>query len=168
MRGNLGKAALEAYGVHIQPYFRIGGNISYMPPLLAQLQTDGSRTSTQSRVAMILTTRDHMNIYKKVDNIPHTESSTESEWASIASGLEFALTKGETSIGIENDNLGVVGSLITDKRDFRHSYAYYYRDKILRMTRLTLWTGIRWIPREINRADDLFHKPLSTQSDPFA
>ena len=90
-------------------------------------------------------------------DIPHTESPTETEWASIAGGLEFALQKGEICIGIENDNLGVVGALITDKRDFRNYYAYYYRDKILRMTRLTLWTGIRWIPREINRADDLFH-----------
>ncbi len=166
MRRGLGKAALEAYGAHIQPYFRIGGNIPYMPPLLAQLQTDGSRTSSRSRVAMILTTRDHMNIHKKVIDIPHTESATEAEWASIAGGLEFAITKGETCIGIENDNLGVVGALITDKRDFRNSYAYYYRDKILRMSRLTLWTGIRWIPREINRADDLFHQP--SQSDPFS
>jgi ribonuclease HI len=166
MRRTLGKAALQAYGAQLQPYFRIGGNIPYTPPILAKLQTDGSRTSSRSRVAMILTTRDHMNIHKKVLDIPHTESSTEAEWASIAAGLEFTIQKGETCIGIENDNLGVVGALITDKRDFRNTYAYYYRDKILRMTRLTLWTGIRWIPREINRADDLFYAAKSSP-DPF-
>jgi hypothetical protein len=166
MRHTLGKAALEVYGAQLQPYFRIGGNITYMPPLIAKLQTDGSRTVSRSRVAMILTTRDHMNIHKKVIDIPQTESSTEAEWASIAGGLEFAIQKGETSIGIENDNFGVVGALITDKQDFRNSYAYYYRDKILRMMRLTLWTGIRWIPREINRADDLFN-PEAKISDPF-
>lgn len=165
MRRALGKAALEAYGAQLQPYFPIGGNIPYTPPLLAKLQTDGSRTSSRSRIAMILTTRDHMNIYKQVIDIPHTESPTETEWASIAGGLEFAIQKGESCIAIENDNLGVVGSLITDKREFRNSYAYYYRDKILRMTRLTLWTGIRWIPREINRADDLFHN--KAEPDPF-
>lgn len=152
-----------AYAAQLQPYMRIGGNIFYTPPLIAKLQTDGSRTSTTSRVAMILTTRDHMNIHKKMLQIPHTQNSTETEWASVACGLEFALQKGESCIGIENDNLGVVGALITGKRDFQNSYAYYYRDKILQMARLSLWTGIRWIPREINRADDLFNQKEHTQ-----
>ncbi len=166
MRSTLGKAALEAYGVQLQPYFRIGGNITYMPLLLAKLQTNGSHTSSRSRVGMILTTQDHMNVLRKVIDIPNTESSTEAAWASIAGGIEFAIQKGESCIGVENDNLGVVGALITDKREFRNSYAYYYRDKIMRMTRLTLWTGIRWIPREMNEADDLFHTAIGKLADP--
>lgn len=157
MKGRrIGKAALEAYTAQIQPYYRIGGNINYMPPLLAQVQTDGSRRAHDSRIAAVLTSRDQMCMYKRMIHIAHTESSTEVEWAAILGGLEFSLQKGETCIGIENDNLGVVGALITGQKDFRHSYAYYYRDKIERLARLTLWTGIRWIPREMNRADELF------------
>jgi hypothetical protein len=157
-RGNLGKAALQTYGAYLQQYHRIGGALTYSPPVLSIVQTDGSHTSRQSRVAMILTSRDEMSMYKKMIPI-RAENSTETEWASVAAGVEFAIQKGESYIGIENDNLGVVGALITDKRDFgRSTYAYYYRDKILKSAGLTLWTGIRWIPREINRADDLFHQ----------
>lgn len=157
MKGRrISKVTLEAYTAQIQPYYRIGGNINYMPPLLAHVQTDGSRRAHDSRIAAILTSRDNMNMYKHMVHIAHTESSTEVEWAAIYGGLEFALQKGETCIGIENDNLGVVGALITSQKEFRHSYAYYYRNKIDRLTRLTLWTGIRWIPREMNRADELF------------
>lgn len=155
MRMRLGKQ-IAPIGVYLQPYHQIGGNIVYRPPLFARVQTDGSRTFVKSRVAMILTTRDSMNIYKKMTEIPHTESPTETEWASVSAGLEFAIQKGEIAIGIENDNLSVVGALITEKQNLRHEYARYYRDRILRYASLTLWTGIRWIPREINRADDLF------------
>ena len=143
-------------GANLQPYYQIGGNILYRPPLLACVQTDGSRTHFKSRVAMILTTRDLMNTYKKMTEIPHTESSTETEWAAVSAGLEFAIQKGEFAIGIENDNLSVVGALITNKQNLRNEYARYYRERILQYAALTLWTGIRWIPREINRADDLF------------
>lgn len=159
MKGfRIGKTALEKYTAQIQPYYRIGGNISYRPPLLAQVQTDGSRRSFDSRIAAVLISRDAMNTYKHMVQIAHTESSTEVEWAAIVGGLEFALQKGETCIGIENDNLGVVGALITGQREFRHSYMYHYREKIDRLVRLTLWTGIRWIPREMNYADELFHR----------
>jgi ribonuclease HI len=154
--GRIGKVALQTFTGQIQPYFRIGGHATYKPPFIAQLQTDGSRRSHDSRIAAILTSSDEMTTYKRMVAIAQTESSTEVEWAAIVGGIEFALQKGETCIGVENDNLGVVGALITGQREFRHSYAYYYRDKIDRLTRLTLWTGIRWIPREMNRADDLF------------
>jgi hypothetical protein len=142
--------------VYLQPYYQIGGSLMYRPPLLARVQTDGSRTLLKSRVAMILTSRDMWNTYKKVIDIPHTESPTETEWAAVSAGLEFAIQNDEIIIGIENDNLSVIGALITGKQNLRHEYARYYSDRILRFTNLTLWTGIRWIPREINHADDLF------------
>jgi hypothetical protein len=151
-----GGKQLVPRGVYLQPYHQIGGNLGYRPPLLARVQTDGSRTLVKSQVAMILTSRDTMNTYKKVIDIPHTESPTETEWAAVSAGLEFAIQKGEFAIGIENDNLSIIGTLITEKQNLRQEYARYYRDRILRFTNLTLWTGIRWIPREINRADDLF------------
>lgn len=150
-------AGTVVYGAQLGPYYRIGGNIAYQPPFLGIVQTDGSRSPLRgSRVAMILTTRDRMNIHKQMLEISETADSTETEWAAVSHGLEFALQKGETMIGIENDNLAVVGALITGPGKSQKEYVRYYSDRILRFSKLSLWTGIRWIPREINLADDLF------------
>ena len=84
--------------------------------------------------------------------------STEAEWASVAIGLSLALERGSDAIAVENDNLGVIRSLIFPNTKLRHEYARYYRDRILLSALETSWTGARWIPREQNRADDLFRQ----------
>jgi hypothetical protein len=85
-------------------------------------------------------------------------SSTEAEWASVAIGLSLAVERGCDAIALENDNLGVIRSLIFPHTKLRHEYARYYRDRILLTAFETSWTGARWIPREENRADDLFRQ----------
>lgn len=137
------------------PYMRIGGIQLFPSPILSYLQTDGSfyHRSKKSRVAFILATP--RGKYEKVLDIQNASTSTETEWASIAYGLEYSLEKGERMLAIENDNLGVVSSLITRKK-LRQDYAKHYRNEILTMAKQTEWTGIRWIPREQNHADKLF------------
>ena len=53
------------------------------------------------------------------------------------------------------NNLSVVSAFITQKH-LRHEYARYYKYKIQGLADQSEWTGIRWIPCERNRADDLF------------
>jgi ribonuclease HI len=139
----------------IKPFIRIGG--AYTHNLFARVQTDGSyrQRLPRARIAMILFT--HTDEFNASDMRPiHADSSTEAEWASVAAGLAFALEHGEESIAIENDNLGVIQSLASPHKHVRHEYARYYRNEIQTMAQHTAWTGVRWIPRRMNRADELF------------
>jgi hypothetical protein len=83
-------------------------------------------------------------------------SSTETEWASVALGLQMALENNEMVNGIENDNMSVIRGLTVPERSLRHEYARHYRNEIQQLAKHTLWTGVRWIPREANHADGLF------------
>lgn len=94
----------------------------------------------------------------KREDLPFASSSTEAEWASVAHGLEAALDMDKENIALENDCLSVVASLALPANAPRHIYARHYRKKILDLASQTLWTGIRWIPRKANRADDLFRR----------
>jgi hypothetical protein len=82
--------------------------------------------------------------------------STETEWASVALGFHLALRNGEGSVGLENDNLGVIHSLMFDRKPLTHEYARHYRNEIFHIVRQAEWAGVRWIPHEINRAGELF------------
>jgi len=148
-------------------FTRIGGMNNFRAPICALLQTDGSfhhRTGL-SRVAMRLQNPAHTEIYQKMTVIPNAQDSTETEWASISHGLLFALESGERNLEVENDNLGVVSALILKEKVMKQEYAKYYRYIILNTASKTEWTGIRWIPRELNLADALFHgKSLKAKS----
>jgi len=135
-------------------FFRIGGRVRPTPFLYAHVQTDGSFTRTQSKTAVILKTADSLTTLQKVTPIAAI-SSTEAEWASVYHGLVYALENNEPVVALENDDFGVISAIIT-KRDLRHDYAKHYRNKITMIVGNTAWTGIRWIPREANEADDLF------------
>jgi ribonuclease HI len=152
---------VQPLGIHVQPYTRIGGIDTHMmsPLFYAKVQTDGSfyPNTGMSRVAMILTTSDRNSELKHMKTISTCEDSTETEWASVSQGLLFALENNERIIALENDNLGVVSSLIMRGNSVsKKEYAKYYRYIILGLTAKTEWTGIRWIPREMNLADGLF------------
>jgi hypothetical protein len=141
----------KAMGVILSPYRRIGGTVVHMPPLFARVQTDGSYRFREARIAALLFNK--AGDFKACDMCPIiATSSTETEWASVAAGLQFAMEHGEDVIAIENDNLGVAHFLGTAK----HEYARYYQNEIDKLASQTLWTGIRWIPREYNYADRLF------------
>lgn len=153
----------KAVGVILSPYRRIGGTILHMPPLFARVQTDGSfrKSLPRARIAALLF--DKAGDFKASDMCPIiATSSTETEWASVAAGLQFAMEHGEDVIAIENDNLGVAHFLGSTK----HEYARFYQNEIEKLASQTLWTGIRWIPREYNYADRLFTMHDSGKRDP--
>jgi ribonuclease HI len=138
------------------PYIRIGGHMTFPPPLLSRVQTDGSfvRHSRQAGMGAVIQTAAHDATYYRKSFVM-TKSSTEAEWAAIAFGLEEALKEGQTAIGLENDCLGIIQALMDPATPLRHAYAREYRHEIYHMANKTHWTGIRWIPREINNADGL-------------
>jgi hypothetical protein len=154
-------ALRKAVGVIRMPYVRIGGNVAFPPPFLAHLQTDGSfrAKSRSARVAYILLSADGRRTYRDTANIPYAASSVDAEWASILTGLEFAVSAAaanQTAIGIENDCLSVIHALIQPETPLRNTNHREIRREILAAAKHTTWTGIRWIPREENRADALF------------
>jgi ribonuclease HI len=146
---------MKHIGTYLLPYIRIGGNTVFPPPFTSLLQADGSYIRRKGRVAMILTSGDRNTTYRDTFEIKNALSSTEMEWASIAKGIEFALQKGHQALSIENDNFGVVSALLVDSKP-KQEYAKYYKHTILQLTKQTLWTGIRWVPRDHNEAETLF------------
>lgn len=103
---------------------------------------------------MILTSvnGDKLQLCKTYMN--HT-SSYESELCSILDGMKFSIKRNQDSIELENDNLGVINSLINCKIPRQPILARYYLD-IYKQVRQFEYVGIRWIPRELNKADELF------------
>jgi hypothetical protein len=81
------------------------------------------------------------------------QSYVESKWCSILDGIILATAKGQGSIDLENDNLAVVNSIIHGRRPSKY-YDYYW--SILESIKDFDYVGLRWIPRELNRADELF------------
>lgn len=139
------------------PYYRIGGRKTLQPLLLTRVQTDGSfgRPAGAQAAAVITHPSGYEAASQKI-RLPEARSSTEAEWASIAFGLRLALENDHDTIGLENDCLGVVSALMYPLNPLRHAYARHYRGLIYGLVAQTAWTGVRWIPRQINRADDLF------------
>lgn len=155
----MGRRSPVATAALLMPYTRVGGAMVFPPPLLARVQTDGSFSGRHgARVAAILTGADAMTTHRHLAAI-NAVNSHEAEWASVAAGLLLALENNETAVGIENDCLGVIAALSSHGPDaprLRHEYAREWRAEIMRMAAETAWTGVRWIPRAANRADDLF------------
>lgn len=148
------------------PFTRVAGHVTHPPLILATIQVDGSysQSTGDARAAAILTPTKSHNTFRHVQSIS-AESPTEAEWASISMGLELAITHSEGAIGIENDCLGVINTLISPHDTWlRHEYARYWRYRILRQAKGCEWFGVRWIPREQNRADDLFKLAVAPQN----
>jgi len=140
-------------------YVRIGGRIlTSTSPIQTYVQTKGSfrYASPRARIAVIMQSplQEEQRYMFPID----ANSSTEAEWASVAIGLSLAVERGSESIVLENDNLGVIRSLIFPNTKLRQEYARYYRDRILLTAFETSWTGARCILCEENKADGLFGK----------
>lgn len=151
------KRSPKVLGSVLLPYYRIGGGRQiYQPLLMARVQTDGSFSrSNGARVAAIVSRPGLTESISRMLTI-QASSSTEAEWASVALGLRTALEANQETIGLENDCLSVVSALMLPGNPVKHEYARYYRNLITGLASQTLWTGIRWIPRELNQADLLF------------
>ena len=128
------------------------------PPKTALVQTDGSFSKKYveiSRTAVILTTYDNVD-YSIVNTYTDHWNATESEWCSVLNGIRYAQKKDQGSVELENDCLMVIKHLIHKRPPMKGYLAAYY-NSILKETKNMEYLGIRWIPRELNRADDLFH-----------
>ena len=73
---------------------------------------------------------------------------TVGDWLSIKEAIRYSMRKGELNLHIEHNNLQVVQSLVSKKRNVEH-YASYKRT-VLELANQTEWTGIRWIPTNTN------------------
>lgn len=133
-----------------------------MPRTTYILQTDGSyEYKTQiSRTAAILT--NHIGIKSTFVNtyLDHT-NSYETEWQSLIDGVEYSQMKvldfNIKALAIENDCLPIVTSIIQQNPPKKQLYLEYYKyfNNLYSVSHY-MWFGIRWIPRELNKADDLF------------
>jgi ribonuclease HI len=121
------------------------------PLALAAIQTDGSFRKI-SRTAVLLDTIQGEQFTLVNTYFTHA-NSYESEWCSVLNGLEFALKKKQTAVTLENDNQGVIQSLITQTPP--KTFWNYYDDIYDLMDEFD-WVSMRWIPRERNKADRLF------------
>ena len=124
------------------------------PPFISKVQTDGSFTNDMSRTAVLLTTFKKEE-FKLSNTYYDNQNSTEAEWRSVQDGIVYSLKKDCGAIELENDNLGVMTHLIKQNPPAQGYLANYYYD-ILQLARQMEWLSIRWIPRYLNRADDIF------------
>jgi hypothetical protein len=125
------------------------------PNSIGYVQTDGSFSrGNVSRTAVILNTCDNVN-YSLINTYFDHNNSNESEWCSVLNGIVYAQKKNQGSVELENDCLPVIKHLIT-RRPPTKSYLMEYYTAIFREVRHMEYLSIRWIPRELNKADDLF------------
>ena len=138
-------------------FLRLAGRCRYPPPVLSVVQTDGLfRHSNGSAAVAACLVRSGELLEESVSPLRNVECSTEAEWASVYYGLLLAQVNKEWSIGIENDCLGVVGQLLHGTYRTPRPYANHYKGKIIEAASAMDWCGIRWIPKEQNKADRLF------------
>ena len=127
------------------------------PLQMAHIQTDGSfsrQHDEMSRTAIILKTWQGNTLTISKTYFDHTDS-TESEWCSVLDGIMYAVKKGQPCLELENDNIGVIRSLVQEDRPKRAHIADYY-NAIQYSLKEFEYLGVRWIPRKFNKADRLF------------
>jgi len=150
------RPALANFLKNPTPFLPLGRRL-VKPPKTALVQTDGSFSKEHvemSRTAVILTTHDNIK-YKLMNSYIDHWNSTESEWCSVLNGIRYAQKKDQGSIELENDCLQVIKHLVNRRPPMKGYLASYYTS-ILKEAKNMEYLGIRWIPREFNRADDLF------------
>jgi len=135
------------------PFFRITSRTSNKPPVCL-VQTDGSfrgGASFGSRTAVLAFTKPSLQQIRHYDE--HF-NSYESEWASVLDGVRFSAAHEFGGIELENDNAAVIAFLKDGRAPPQEYVSHYYHD-ILREAAHLDWFAVRWIPRELNRADTL-------------
>lgn len=129
----------------------------HRPPYTARIQTNGSFSicyNPISRTAALLTTikGDQHSLCKTY--FEHA-NSTETEWCSVLDGIKYSIKKDQDALELENSNLSLIDSLINRKIPKKPYLADYYFMIYKNISQLE-YLGIRWIPREQNRADTIF------------
>ena len=132
-------------------------NKSLLYPAVARIQTDGSYSYKTgiSRTAAILTVDSRETRYIKTYFPKEHMNSMESEWASLVDGLEYSEKKDIKCLIMENDCLPIISTIVLKKAPTNPLFLDYYK-YFNSLTVNYKWLGIRWIPREMNRADELF------------
>ena len=127
----------------------------FIPAHVAHVQTDGSfRMATRhSRTAVLLQT-DTGQVHNQVNHYLTHQNSHESEWQSIYDGILLSIRKDQWAVELENDCFGVVAGIV-GKQTVNPKYVDYYLS-IKNEIRQLDYFRIKWIPRELNRADSLF------------
>lgn len=141
----------------VMPPIKVGGVALFKPPMLAHIQVDGSfgpRRAAAVAVKYVSAARDRSASFTKP--VYAVENSTEAEWIAIYAGITFALENNEKAMIVENDCLGVIHHLMQRDQFLRRDYARHWRYEIYKLAANTEWTGVRWIPRRYNQADELF------------
>jgi hypothetical protein len=136
----------NASGVILMHYMRIGGALSFPPPLLTTIQSASRYKSRISHVTSLITNASQTCVHANTKRIT-AYSPTEADWAAVAFGVEQAIAHNYDVIGIENSNLSVVHGLIFPSNDLKTEYARHYRDVIQQSVKHITWAGIRWAPR---------------------
>jgi ribonuclease HI len=139
----------------LKHFTRFFDSIAVKPPTIAKLQTDGSFRYRDriSRTACLL--KDEEEVYKSVKTYFHHQNSYESEWASVLDGIRMSQSYQIGDLQLENDNLSVIQCLVNRRRPAQGYAAKYYDDFLFAAQDMD-WLEIRWIPRKLNKADDLF------------
>jgi ribonuclease HI len=143
--------------MRLQPFRPLTKPYLVRPLQTALVQTDGSFSMKHkgiSRTAVILTTYKGNTYTLSKTYFDHIDS-TESEWCSVLDGITYAIKRGQDSLELENDNIGVIRSLVQEDRPKRAHIADYY-NAIQYSLKEFEYLGVRWIPRRLNRADGLF------------
>ena len=143
--------------MRLQPFRPLTKPYLVRPLQTALVQTDGSFSMKHtgiSRTAVILTTYKGNTYTLSKTYFDHTDS-TESEWCSVLDGIMYAVKKGQPCLELENDNIGVIRSLVQEDRPKRAHIADYY-NAIQYSLKEFEYLGVRWIPRKFNKADRLF------------
>jgi ribonuclease HI len=83
------------------------------------------------------------------------QSSTEAEWFAVFFGLKSALENGYEDLHLQNDCLSIIQAFLPNANPPRKTYAKYFKTKIQTFANEANWVGISWIPRELNRADEV-------------
>ena len=133
----------------------ISNNSTFRPDYVALIQTDGSYKPSYkiSRTAVLYINSENPQFSIKT-YFDH-RNSYESEWQSIIDGIEYAIKKDDSAIELENDNLSVITCLI-NKTPPKNKYIKEYYYSTLELSKHLDLFSVRWIPREENKADELF------------
>lgn len=141
------------------PFLRIGGRSMYALPNITVCQTDASFRARpkQVHISALIHKHDKTRV-ERLQQLVSPTNSTEAEWAGVLFGLRLCIEENHSIIGIENDNLSVITQLLFRENMPKQVYARHYREKIYALARETTWTGVRWIPRELNQADEILRR----------
>ena len=134
-------------------FMRLTGRGLHVRPLLTVVQTKGSfRLSNGAATVAARITRARRLVDESVSPLYNIASSAEAEWASVYYGLLLARANKETFVGVENERVDVVMSLLIGPPREHRPYVDYYTKKIMDVAEGMEWCGIRWISREENGA----------------